>query len=57
MAFHHVVKFLINLFVFLLGIGSEDIGGIRVRALAASMLLLVQSLWVKDRKRQGAALS
>lgn len=57
MAFHHVVKFLINLLVFLLSIGGEDIGGICVGALAASVLLLVQGLWVKEKKTQGAALS
>lgn len=47
MAFHHVVKFLINLLVFLLSTWSENIGGICVRALAASVLLLVQGLYVK----------
>lgn len=57
MAFHHVVKFLINLLVLLLSIGGEDIGGICVGAVAASVLLLVQGLWVKEKKTQGAALS
>lgn len=54
MAFHHVVKFLINLLVFLLSIGGEDIGGIRVGALAASVLLLVQGLWVKEKNTGGS---
>lgn len=47
MTLHHVVKFLINLLVFLLSIGGEDVGGLSVRAVAASVLLLVQGLWVK----------
>lgn len=48
MALHHVVKFLIDFLVFLLGAGGEDVGGVSVRALAASVLLLVQSLWAKQ---------
>lgn len=49
MAFHHVVKFLVNLLVFLLSAWSENVGGVCVRALAASVLLLVQSLHVKTK--------
>lgn len=55
MAFHHVVKFLINLLVFLLSIGGEDIGRISVGALAASVLLFVQGLWVKEKKKTGGS--
>lgn len=47
MTLHHVVKLFINLLVFLLGVGGEDVGGITIRAVAASVLLLVQGLWVK----------
>lgn len=47
MAFHHVVKFLINLLVFLLSTWSENIRGIGIGALAASVLLLVQGLYMK----------
>lgn len=48
MTLHHVVKLFIYLLVFLLSIGGEDIGGISVRAVTASVLLLVQGLWVKQ---------
>lgn len=41
---HHMVKLLINLLVFLLSVGGEDVGGISVGAVAASVLLLVQGL-------------
>lgn len=44
---HHAVKLLINLLVFLLSIGGEGVGGVRVGAVAASVLLLVQGLWMK----------
>lgn len=47
MAFHHVVKFLIDLLVFLLSTRSENVGGIGVRTLAASVLLLVQGLYMR----------
>lgn len=47
MAFHHVVKFLIDLLVFLLSTRSENVGGIGVRTLAASVLLLVQGLHMR----------
>lgn len=42
---HHVVKLLIDLLVFLLRVGVEDVGGVSVGAVAASVLLLVQGLW------------
>lgn len=47
MALHHVVKLFVYLLVFLLSVGGEDIGGISVGAVTASVLLLVQGLWVK----------
>lgn len=45
MTLHHVVKLLINLLVFLLSIGGEDVGGVTIGAIAASVLLFVQSLY------------
>lgn len=47
MTLHHVVKLFINLLVFLLSIWGEDVGGVTIGAVAASVLLLVQGLWVK----------
>lgn len=44
MTLHHIVKFFINLLVFLLSTGGEDVGGIRIWAVTASVLLLVQGL-------------
>lgn len=44
MTLHHVVKLLIDFLVLLLSIGGEDVGGISIRAVAASVLLLVQGL-------------
>lgn len=41
---HHIIKFLVNFFVLFLGVGSEDVRAVRVRAVAASVFLLVQSL-------------
>lgn len=41
MALHHVVKLLVDPLVLLLGGWSEDIGAISVRAVTASVLLLV----------------
>lgn len=44
MTFHHIVKLFINLFVLLFCTGGEDIRGIIVWAVAASVLLLIQGL-------------
>lgn len=44
MTLHHVVKLLVDLLVFLLGGGGEDVRGLSVGAFAAAVLLLVQSL-------------
>lgn len=44
MTLHHVVKLFINLLVFLLSSGGEDVGGVSIGAVAASVLLLVQGL-------------
>lgn len=41
---HHIIKFLVNFFVLFLGVGGEDVRAVRVRAVAASVFLLVQSL-------------
>lgn len=47
MALHHVVELFIDLLVFLLGVRREDVGGVGIGAIAASVLLLVQGLRVK----------
>lgn len=47
MAFHHVVKFLVNLLVFLLSARSENIGGVCIGTLTSSVLLLVQGLYMQ----------
>lgn len=44
MTLHHVVKLVINLLVFLLCTGGEDVGAVSIRAVTASVLLLVQGL-------------
>lgn len=44
---HHMVKLLINLLVFLLSTGGENVGGIGIWAVTASVLLLVECLWMK----------
>lgn len=44
MSFYHLIKLLINLFVFLLSAWGEDESGFKFRALAALVLLLVQRL-------------
>lgn len=44
MSFYHVIKLLINLFVFLLSAGGEDQSGLELRALPTLVLLLVQCL-------------
>uniref|UniRef100_A0A0E9W9W2 Uncharacterized protein n=1 Tax=Anguilla anguilla TaxID=7936 RepID=A0A0E9W9W2_ANGAN len=38
---HHIIKLLINFFIFLFCVGGEDIGGVGIRAITASVLLLV----------------
>lgn len=53
MTLHHVVKFFINLLVFLLSCGGQNVGGINIRAIIASVLLLVQGLEVKWTKSEG----
>lgn len=50
---HHMVKLLINLLVFLLSTGGENVGGIGVGAVAASVLFLVECLWMKKPQRGG----
>lgn len=52
MTFHHVVKLFVDLFVFLLGAGGEDVGRLVVWAVAASVLLLMQRLWVKSSRQK-----
>jgi len=47
MTLHHVVKLFIDLLVLLLSVGGEDVGGVSIRALTASVLLLVQGLRVR----------
>lgn len=44
MSLHHVVKLFINLLVFFFSIRSEDIGCVSIRAVAASVFLLVKGL-------------
>lgn len=44
MSLHHVVKLLINLLVFFFSIRSENIGCLSIRAVAASVFLLVKGL-------------
>lgn len=44
MTFNHVIKLLVNLFVFLLSAWGEDESRLELRALAAFVLLLAQSL-------------
>lgn len=44
MSFYHLIKLLINLFVFLLSAWGEDESRFKFRALAALVLLLVQCL-------------
>lgn len=44
MSFNHVIKFLVNLFVFLLSAWGEDKSRLELRALAAFVLLLAQCL-------------
>lgn len=44
MSFYHVIKLLINLFVFLLSAWGEDESRVELRALTALVLLLVQCL-------------
>lgn len=44
MTLHHVVKLFIDFLVLLLSVGGEDVGGVSIRAVAASVLLLVQGL-------------
>ncbi len=53
-ALHHDVKLLINLLVFLLSVGREDVRGVGIGAVAASVLLLVKSL--RGNKHKGEAL-
>lgn len=48
MSLHHVVKLLVNLLVFLFGIRREDVGRVGIGAVAASVLLLVQGLQVRQ---------
>lgn len=47
MTLHHVVELFINLLVFLLSVGGEDVGGVSIGAVTASVLLLVQGLQVR----------
>lgn len=44
MGFNHVIKLLVNLFVFLLSAWGEDESRLELRALAAFVLLLAQCL-------------
>lgn len=44
MSFNHVIKLLVNLFVFLLSAWGEDESRLELRALAAFVLLLAQRL-------------
>lgn len=44
MSLHHVVKLFIYLLVFFFSIRSEDIGCLSIRAVAASVFLLVKGL-------------
>lgn len=44
MSFNHVIKLLVNLFVFFLGAWREDESRLELRALAAFVLLLAQRL-------------
>lgn len=44
MSFYHVIKLLVNLFVFLLSAWGEDESRVELRALATFVLLLVQCL-------------
>lgn len=57
MSLNHVIKLLINLFVFLLSARGEDEGGrFELWALAAFVLLLAQSLpgpTTRERRRDG----
>lgn len=41
MTFNHVIKLLVNLFVFFLSAWGKDESGLELRALAAFVLLLV----------------
>lgn len=41
---HHIIKFLVNFFIFFFRVRSKHIGSVGVGAVAASVLLLVQSL-------------
>lgn len=48
---HHIIKFLVNFFVLFLRVGCKDIRAVWVRAVAPSVLLLVQCLDSKVNKK------